>query len=309
MARTRSIVRIGILLGAAVLFSPISPFLLLAVPFALMLLAFRGRDAFAVAAALFLLALAFGPGGGTRDAGWFVERGWTLMLGGCFTALAALERPRGTFDRALVATAVAGAIAAAMLLLQPVRAEGLDFWMRNRIDAAARTAWTLLQGADASSEGNAIRSAVDAWARFQGRVYPAMLAAAGIPALAVAGHFAVGRDARIGPLREFRFRDGLVWVLVAGLVLLVAPLGAAASRIGENATLFMGLLFLARGGAVLIWTGAAVASSAWTWLLLGVGALLAYPVALGLALALGLADTWLHLRDRLRRAGVGAKPE
>jgi hypothetical protein len=75
-----------------------------------------------------------------------------------------------------------------------------------------------------------------------------------------------------------------------------------AFRVGENATLFMGGLYLLRGAAILLWIGAAAATSIWSGVLLSLAALLLYPVVLGTALVLGLSDTWIDLRARLSRA-------
>ena len=97
-------------------------------------------------------------------------------------------------------------------------------------------------------------------------VYPAMLALASISALGVVGYI-LGRvrgDLRPLPrLREFRFGDHLVWVLVLGLGLLVLPAGAWAERAGGNIVTVMGGLYLLRGLAVLVWLGASVLSSGW----------------------------------------------
>ncbi|MGW8283185.1 MAG: hypothetical protein ACWGON_07790, partial [Gemmatimonadota bacterium] len=75
-----------------------------------------------------------------------------------------------------------------------------------------------------------------------------------------------------------------------------------AFRIGENATLFMGALYLVRGVAILLWVGAATVTSVWSGVFLGLAALLLYPLVLGAALVLGLSDTWFDLRARLSRA-------
>ncbi len=133
---------------------------------------------------------------------------------------------------------------------------------------------------------------------------------ASLAALGVSG-YVLGRLSSgyggLGPLREFRFADQLVWLLVGGLLLLVLPLGSAAFRVGENAAVFMGLLYLLRGLAIMIWVGAAVLTCAWSGWLLALAGLLLYPVVAGTALVLGLSDTWLDLRGRLSRAGVGRR--
>ena len=93
-----SLAPIASLVAVAVLVSPIRPFPLLAVPFALLLVAFRPREMFGLATAAVLLALVFRPGPLGTDSGWFMQRGWCLLTGGLFVGLTVLRRPRGLFD-------------------------------------------------------------------------------------------------------------------------------------------------------------------------------------------------------------------
>jgi hypothetical protein len=90
--------------------------------------------------------------------------------------------------------------------------------------------------------------------------------------------------------------------LIGGLFLLVLPLGGPAFRVGENATVFVGGLYLLRGAAILVWIGAAAATTVWSGVLLALAAMFLYPVVLGTALLLGIGDTWVDLRERLSRA-------
>jgi len=300
-----SLAPVAALVAVAVLVSPIRPFPLLAVPFALLLLAFRTRDLFGLATAAVLLALVFRPGQLEPGSGWFMSRGWCLLAGGLFVGFSVVGRPRELFDRGLGTVMVATAAVAVTALLQPAFGHALDGWMEAQIREAASTAYSMLAAdpdAAAGSIGDSIRAAIETWAVFQHDVYPALLALATMAALSVCWYFAGRRgeeSERLPAAREFGFRDELVWILVIGLILLVLPLGGGAFRIGENATLFMVALYLARGGAILVWITAAAATSAWTWILLSVGAVLAYPFVLGAALVLGLMDTWLHVRERL----------
>ena len=293
------------LVAVAVLLAPVRPFPLLAVPFALFLVAFRPRDFFGVATAAVLLALVFWPGPLDADSGWFMQRGWCLLAGGLFVASTVLRRPSGLFDRGLGTVTVATAAIALAVMLWPALGRALDGWMEAQIREAATMAYAIL-AADpqtaSGSIGESVRAAIETWAVFQHDVYPALLALATMAALAACWYFAGrnGEDYETPPaVREFRFRDELVWVLVAGLMLLVLPLGGDAFRAGENATLFMVALYLARGGAILFWIAAVAATSAWTWVFFAVGAVLAYPFVFGAALVIGIGDTWLHLRERL----------
>jgi hypothetical protein len=293
------------LVAVAVLLSPIRPFPLLAVPFALFLLAFRPRELFGLVTAAVLLVLVFRAGTPDTGAGWFMQRGWSLLVGGLFVGLTVLRRPRGLFDRGLGTVIVATTSIVLVVLLQPALGTALDGWMEEQIREAATAAYAILAADPQTASGaigESVRAAIETWALFQLDVYPALLALASMAALAACWYFAgrYGEDFETPPpVREFGFRDELVWILVAGLMLLVLPLGGGAFRVGENATLFMVALYLARGGAILAWIAAIGATSAWTWALLAVGAVLAYPFVFGAALVLGIGDTWLHLRERL----------
>ncbi len=299
-----------VLLASAVLLSPVSPVPLFAIPFALMLVAFRPGDLFALGASLVLLILMFRSGGWEVDAGWYLVRGWCLVAGGLFVGLTALQRPRRLLDRAFSAVAVATALLLAGAYGRPKFGRSIDVWMNDQIREAANMARATLSDPQIASGGlaDSINAAIDGWAVFQHDVYPALLALATMAALALV-RYLVGRRSgafeRPTAVREFGFRDGYVWLLVAGLALLVLPLGAGAFRVGENATLFMALLYLARGGAILLWIGTAATMSVWAWMLLVVGALLAYPFVFGAALVLGIGDTWLHLREKLAARAVG----
>jgi hypothetical protein len=112
-----------------------------------------------------------------------------------------------------------------------------------------------------------------------------------------------GRPDAIGPLRTFRFPDALVWVLIVGLGLLVlAGWTSGAGRLGGNLAALTGALFALRGAAVfLVLTGGV---RLFGGLLLVVGMVLAAPVLLTGAMALGLGDAWFDLRSRAGRNAV-----
>ncbi len=317
-ARRGAFVPIAALLAAAVFLAPVRPFPLLAVPFALLLLGLRARETFGVAAALLLLALVFAPGPGPGEAGgWFLLRGWCLLAGGLFLALSSAGRPASLLDRSLGAVGIAAAAVATLALARPAFGAAIDGWMAIQFEEAATAARESLRAVDAwlagepAGEGALSESmirAIETWAAFQLDIYPALLGLATTAALSVGWYFArrgsaPGAD-RPPAVREFGFRDELIWLLVAGLALLVLPLGTAAFRIGENATVFIGALYLVRGAAILVWMAAAAVTSPWSWLPIAFGTLLLYWVVLPFALVLGIGDTWLHVRERLRAVGM-----
>ena len=305
-----TLARASLLVMAAVLLSPLSPVWIVFIPFALLLLAFRTDDRMSVAMAALILGLGFA---GSRPGGmeWYVPRAWSLIAGGAFVAVNVVWRGNGLVGRSLRAIGVALGVVALIGLARPGVLQGVNWWMTSEIRQAAVVAGSVLQQIQGSADPEVRRqleSAVQRWVGFQQDVYPAMLSLATVAALGVAwfGFERIsGRLGSPGPVREFRFSDHLIWLLIGGLCLLVLPLGGLAFRVGENATLFMGGLYLFRGAAILLWIGAAAATSVWSGVLLSLAALLLYPVVLGTALVLGLSDTWIDLRARLSRARSG----
>ncbi|NIP16487.1 MAG: DUF2232 domain-containing protein, partial [Pseudomonadales bacterium] len=106
------------------------------------------------------------------------------------------------------------------------------------------------------------------------------------------------RGRRLGRLTEFRFPDGLLWLLIAGLALLVLPLEAWGTRLGSNLVFFMGALYALRGLAVLIALVLGLVGPQLPVLIaLGVVGVLLYPIVVAGTLLLGVTDTWLDLRS------------
>src|SRR5690606_1867006 len=86
----------------------------------------------------------------------------------------------------------------------------------------------------------------------------------------------------------------MVWLLVAGIALIVAPVGGAAMRTGANLIAFMGALYALRGlGVVLSLAGGTGAVGV---LLATLAVLFLYPMVMAAAFLVGLTDTWLDLR-------------
>lgn len=302
-----TLARASLLVVATVLLSPMSPVWLVFVPFALLLLAFRTEDWMSVAIAAVILGLGFA---GSRPGGmeWYAPRAWSLIAGGAFVAVSAARGTGRLVDRSLSAIAVALGVVLVVGLASPGVLQGVNWWMTAEIRQAALVAGGILEQLQGSGDPEVRRQlelAVQRWVGFQQDVYPAMLSLATVAALGVAwfGFDRLsGRFRTPGPIREFRFSDHLIWLLIGGLALVVLPLGTLAFRVGENAALFMGGLYLLRGAAILLWIGAMAATSLWSAVLLAIAALFLYPVVLGTALVLGLSDTWLDLRSRLSRA-------
>lgn len=292
-------------LTLAVLFlSVFSALPLVVLPLALLLLALpaerRGKQAaLGVLLAVAVLAL---PGGVMGD----VSRGWALGVGGGFVLLTMLRPGWSVFARASVAVAAMLAIGLAALVLSG-RAAALDASVREHFSAAAAMA---LESFGARAAEGAVASqwqeAMERVATVQWTLFPGVLALESLAAVGLASWWAArirGGDPllRLRPLREFRFDDQLVWVLIAGLVLVVAPLGAIVARAGYNLLFVMGGLYAVRGIGILLFLAGGSPSILMIAFALLVGIFL-YPIAVTTTVLVGLADTWLDVRGRAAQA-------
>lgn len=274
---------------------------LVALPLALLMVALPAERRWKWVAAgtmLWLLAVLL-PVGTLSTLG----RGWSLLLGGAFL-YGTLARPAwGVFPRALAALA-ATMVAALVWLLVSGSAAEVDAMVREHFRTVATLAvGDLATRAPESAWVNELSTATDRMAALQWLLFPAILALQSLAALALASWwFARLRgiaDGRHGlrRLREFRFNDQLVWVAVAGLVLLAVPLGELGTRLGYNVLLFMGSLYALRGVGVFVFlTGGA---PSWFAILFGaLATVFLYPLVLTAAVLVGLGDTWLDVRGR-----------
>lgn len=300
-----TLARAVVLAVAVAAVAPVSPLVLVAVPLAVLLLALRHDDWRAVGLSAFLLVAAFtAPPDGDR-ALWYAERGWAMLAGGGFVLAHALRERREVLPRALAGVGAGGVGLAAAGVLRPSLLPRLDWLLSTRLETAAMESYRWL---DSVSGGSLVAGEAEEvllrWIDLQATVHPALLALSTVAALGV-GWYAVARLAGVGqalpPLREFRFDDGLVWLLVLGLAALVVPAGGEGiSRAGANAALFMAGLYFVRGVGILFWVAGLTPGGGWTNLLWGVAAVLLYPLAAAAALLLGVTDTWIDVRVRLR---------
>lgn len=277
---------------AVLTFSTVHPGLLVLVPLGLLLLALPPRRPHLVALGLLLVSLA---AFGARDMLWYAERGWVLLLGAWFVGLMAAWPGRRFLPRGLAAV---GAAAGSAVLVFVVRREGwhqIDWTLGRAFRQEAATLSAELGGAGVANASEVMTRAAD----LQAHLYPALLGLGSLAALGMAWwifrRLAAGESPLL-PLREFRFRDDLVWVLIAGLGLVVLPLGEAALRTGSNVATFMAALYALRGAGVLlalVGTPGPVA-----WVLAVLTTLLLYPVVMSMVVLIGLTDTWLDLRTR-----------
>ena len=141
----------------------------------------------------------------------------------------------------------------------------------------------------------------------QGRLFPALLGLSSLSGLAVAWwtyvRLAAGSSLGLEPLREFRFNDHFVWLLLTGLALIVLGVGEGWTSAGTNAVVFMGGLYAMRGAAVLLFFNGGLTGLG--FLFLAAGMLLLAPAMIMGALVVGVGDTWLDLRSKARAIAGG----
>ena len=288
---------VGLMLATG-LFSVVNPGVLVAIPFCLLVVFMPSKRFLALALAavggVFVAA-------GDADSGiWFAERGWALLLGGCFLALS-LRWPGGRFlPKGLGAVFGSFLFMGLLLGVRPGDWAVLDWAVRSRMELAMSSFLQVLRmnlGSETISVALEAR-ALETMAA-QSLVFPALLGLASLAALGLSWwlykRMARSTEEGIGPLKEFRFNDQLVWVLIMGVIALLVSSGAVA-RIGINAVVFIGALYALRGAAVvLMLTGG---PSLFGWILFAVGFLFVAPLVIVGAVFIGLGDTWFDLRAR-----------
>lgn len=255
------------------------------------------------------------PGAGAFDP---LSRGWVLLLAAAFGLTCVMERDKPFFPRALAATAIALGLSILLLLVGRTRLDDLGRSVANefsrRLDVVTREYEARTRTPEwrefARRFPNAIavieegEQRLPEIARGALAVFPALLGLQSLALLALAwALFHRTSRARIGPplhsLAEFRFSDQLVWGVVLGVTLLVVPSLREARSIGLNLVVFFGALYALRGLGVLSWF---LAPGRPTPVLLVVAAVVAGPLVGVFSLGLGLADTWIDWRGRMRPA-------
>ena len=228
---------------------------------------------------------------------------WSLVVAVAFGAATLLRPGWGFFARALAAVAAGLAGVGGWLAASGSWARvdaGVHGWLRAAVD-------TWLTGLRAQSGTSSMLGMFEPVLRATGElwwtVFPAIVCIQSLVALALAwwlfARFAPhgGRWAQLRPLREFRFNDHLIWVAIAGLVLVLLPHGLGLSRIGGNALFLMGGLYIVRGLGVLLFTTGV--TPVVLSVVLGIFAFLPISqLVLAVALLVGLGDTWLDVRRR-----------
>jgi len=282
-------------LGLAV----VSAGVLVAVPFLVLATVLGARRFPAVMAAV--LAVMVTLGATARGGIWYLERGWTVILAGCFVVLT-LRWPNSRFlPRALGALLGAFGLVAVLLSVQPGSWSVVDWFVTEGIMKSVSLAMSLVSALDPEVEipTTMVNTAFET-AALQGRLFPALLGLSSLAGLGVAWwgyvRLAAGSDQGLGPLKDFRFNDHFVWLLLVGLTLIVLGLGEAWTMAGTNAVVFMGGLYAVRGVAVVLFFNGGI--SLFGFLLMALAMLILAPVLIMGALVIGVGDTWLDLRAK-----------
>ena len=296
--------RAAALLGITMATGVVEPSVLIGLPFLILglVLGLRRVGVF-IASVLALWAV---TGGGVRDGLWYVERGWAFMAGGMFVALTVRD-PNASFSQRALGAVTGAAVAAALFFgLRGGSWEVVEWAVEDRVSQGISTALEalrLVRGQEALSP--TLVTTVYDTVETQTTVFPALLGVSSMAALGVAWWLYVrlssGSDQGVRPLREFRFNDHLVWVFIAGLLLLLTQWEEVSSRVGANAVVFMGALYAVRGAAVILFLSGGL--SLVGYVLLAFGLVFLPPLVLTGAMVIGIGDTWLDVR---RRSGSAA---
>jgi hypothetical protein len=282
--------------------SIVRPSVLIGLPLIALLIALPSArlPAFALGLVAALFAFAGGPGEGL----WYAERAWGILLGGWFAALSLGWPGARVFPRAAGAVLGAAAIVAAVLLTQPNTWTVLDWLVEERLRTGMGAWIEALQvmGGEQRPMNPALLTSLEQVTEFLMYVFPAWVGITSTAALGFAWWLhrrMTGVGPSLGPVRDFRFNDHLVWVFIAGLLLLLVGWGDALGRAGSNTLVFMSAMYALRGAAVVLSVSGGLSLFGGVMLLVSI--LFITPVIFALALVIGLGDTWVDIRERLRR--------
>ncbi len=289
--------RAGVLCILVLLTSTARPSVLVAVPF-LLLVGTNTLRGYAILGAtlIAIIIVMVGP----YDGMWYLERGWALLLGGCFVGLSIARPKMKISDRALEAVFGALVLAAILMTLMSGAWNIVDWVISDRVRATVAQVIAL-----GGSEGlaPALITALYQTAEAQILIFPALTALASMSALLFSWWlfiFFSGRsEEAFGSVKNFRFNDHLIWMLVVGLFLLFTRWSEPLQRLGSNAVVFIGALCAVRGAAVIVFITGGFSVLGYAMTLLGL--VIVPPIVLGGAVLIGIADIYLDFRTRSER--------
>ena len=286
--------RAGVLCILVLLTSTARPSVLVPIPF-LLLVGTNTLRGYAILGAtlIAIIIVMIGP----YDGMWYLERGWALLLGGCFVGLSIARPKMKISDRALEAVFGALVLAAILMTLMSGAWNIVDWVISDRVRATVAQVIAL-----GGSEGlaPALITALYQTADAQILIFPALTALASMSALLLSWWlfiFFSGRsEEALGSVKNFRFNDHLIWMLVVGLFLLFTRWNEPLQRLGSNAVVFIGALCAVRGAAVIVFITGGFSVLGYAMTLLGL--VIVTPIVLGGAVLIGIADIYLDFRKR-----------
>ncbi len=233
-------------------------------------------------------------------------RGWALVVAAAFGVLSVLGSARSFFTRALAAAGLAALLTLAVVAFggtHPGTAERAfadHFARENRLSGtvlealATRLPWLR----DWWSAPTA--TVLPALSKYAAGLYPALMALETLASCAIAWalYHRLSRarlGAPLGPLRDFRFSDQLVWGLVAGVTILLLPALSPLRLVGLNLVAFFGVLFSVRGLGVMAWFVTRRGKPGREILWVALGMVLGWFTLIA-AFAIGVGDTWANWR-------------
>ncbi len=276
-----------------------SPGVLVALPFLVLTMVFGLRRLPAAAAAMFALIVAVGVP--ARGGLWYLERGWALVLAGCFVVLT-MQWPRSRFfPRAFAAVTATTALVGLLMMVRPGSWSIVNWLITEGLMESISVITQMFSAIDTEVPlSTAQLNSFFNLAAQQGRYFPALLGLSSLSGLAVAWwayvRLSAGSGLGLAPLRDFRFNDHLMWLFLTGLALIVLGAGEGWTSAGSNAVVFMGGLYALRGASVLVFFSGGVTGLG--ILFLAIGMLVIPPVLIMGALVVGVGDTWLDLRSK-----------
>ena len=280
------------------------PGVLIAFPFLALTMVLGLRRLPAVVAAVFAMFVAVGVSG--RGGLWYFERGWAIVLAGWFVVLTMRWPQSRFFPRALAAVAATTALVGLLLVIRPGSWSVVDWLLIEGLMRSARVIGQVLMS-DPEAYTTADLNTAYEWTAQFGRLFPAFLGLSSLSGLAVAWwgyvRLSAGSGLGLGPLRDFRFNDHLVWLFLIGLAMIVFGAGEGWTSGGGNAVVFMGGLYAMRGAAVLLFLSGGLTGLGFLFLI--VGMLFLWPVLIPGALLVGVGDTWLDLRSKAQAVADG----
>jgi predicted membrane protein DUF2232 len=233
-----------------------------------------------------------------------VARAAAVLLCGAFLALT-LWQPSNAVGRAVAATATAGAVLGLWMWRLGIGWSRLVSGVNQELSSYETVLREQWRTAGAPQE---LVDQAGAMVHSVSQIYPALLALAGIAGLRLAwswyhrlAEHPLGTPP--APFRAFGFSDQLVWAWILALVLVLVPTPDPWRLVGANLLLVLGVLYAARGLAVVLTQAGGVAGRVAA--VLGLIAVFLLPFVLGGLTLLGLADTWLNFRRRLVTPATG----